>query len=328
MNLRILLNKIAELLRGKKRFLIITHKHPDIDGVGSMLALGKALLNSRKKVVLFAEKPLSTPINRLKGADGIVQNVGPEEDFDAVVALDCGEKKRLGAPQACLERHKSLIVNIDHHVTNDFFGYLNLVDANASSTGELVFKIIKSADFQIGTDMAENIFAAISADTGSFRYENTTPEALRIAAEMIEYGVAPSDVSRKIMDGYTPSRLRLLEMALGTIEYYHNGKLGMMTISSEMFEKAQAGQEESEKFVDYPRFVLGVEMAVLIRQTGENDYRFSLRSTKKVDVAQLASIFGGGGHPRAAGFEWRGLIEDIKKNLLKEADRSFYGISN
>jgi len=292
-----------------------------------MLALGKTLLNADKDVVLWTDAPVPSPSNRLKGADSIVQYIDPERDFDVVVVLDCAEIERAGRLQGNPGKLKPLI-NIDHHETNSFFGDLNLVDVNSSSTGELIFKVIKQGGFPVDRDVAGNVFAAIQADTGSFRYDNTSPTCLRIAAEMMDHGASPWKISREVMDGYSLSRLRLLEMALGTLEFHHAGKIGMMTIFLGMFSKAGAGPEDSERFVDYPRFVSGVEIAVLIRQTGENDYKFSLRSNSRVNVAQLASRFGGGGHAKAAVIECHGSIGPLKEDFLREAVQLLDGIPN
>ena len=323
-NSRASLNRIVSTLRDGKSFLLTTHMDPDVDGIGSMLALGRALHDANKDVVLLTEKPVLPPYNRLRGADRIVQCLDSEIEFDAVVVLDCAQIERLGGSGANLEGQKQLI-NIDHHESNDFFGHLNLVDIKSSSTGELVFKVIKLGDYPVTRDVAENLFAAIQADTGSFRYENTTPTSFKIAAEMMECGANPWELSRELMDGYGLSRLRLLEMALSTIEFHHAGKIGIMSLFLDMFAKAEAGPVDSESFVDYPRFVSGVEIAVLIRQTGEKNYKFSLRSNSRVNVAHLAARFGGGGHAKAAGIECHGSIEVLKENFLKEAVRFLDG---
>lgn len=321
------LKRIVSTLNDGSSFLITTHRDPDADGIGSMLALGKALLNAEKDVLLWTEEPVPPPNNRLKGADSIVQHIDPERDFNVVVVLDCAEIERAGRLQGIPGKLKPLI-NIDHHETNSLFGDLNLVDVNSSSTGEMVFKVIKLGGFPVDRDVAGNVFAAIQADTGSFRYDNTSPTCLRIAAELMDYGANPWKISRDVMDGYSISRLRLLEMALGTLEFHHAGKIGMMTILLEMFSKAGAGPEDSERFVDYPRFVSGVEIAVLIRQTGENDFKLSLRSNSRANVAQLASRFGGGGHAKAAGIDCHGSIVPLKKDFLREAVQFLDGIPN
>ena len=312
------LSKIATALSEGEHFLLIAHKDPDADAIGSMLALGKALTDAKKEVILLAEKPVPPPYIHMKGADRIVQSFDPEKNIDFIIALDCSDIKRLGACLGGLEKKRPLL-NIDHHATNDSFGNLNLVDPGSSSTGELVARLVKAAGLPFGMEVAENIFSAIQADTGSFRYDNTTPASMKLGAEMMEYGVKPWEISRRLTDEYSLARLKLLELGLHTIEFHYDGRLGMMTLSLEMFEKAGAQQSESERFVDYPRSVAGVEIAVLIRQTGKEDHKVSLRSNIRVDVADLASRFGGGGHIRAAGFERSGPIEALKQDFLREA---------
>ena len=327
MDQTISMNKVVSILKKSESFLLVTHKDPDPDGICSMLALGRSLLDAKKKAVFLTEEPISAPLTLLKGSNRIVQHIDAGDKFDAVVALDCGERARVGAPDSDLKHHGPLI-NIDHHVTNDLFGDLNLVDTGSSSTGELVFRVIRSAGFPMGSDTAENIFGAIQMDTGFFRYENTTPECLKIAGEMLSYGVKPWELSRKLMDGYSRARLKLLEMGLGSIEYHYQGKIGVMTLSSAMFKRAGANEPDSENFVDYPRLVSGVELAVLIRERKKNDYKLSLRSNGKADVARLASRFGGGGHSKAAGFDYRGCMRDFKEYFLKEATNILSEISD
>ncbi|MBW1779846.1 MAG: bifunctional oligoribonuclease/PAP phosphatase NrnA [Deltaproteobacteria bacterium] len=316
--------RIAAVLAEEKRFLLMTHKAPDVDGIGSMLALGQSLHDAGKEVVLLTESPVPHPLNLLEGTDGIVNSLDPERDFDVAIALDCAGKERLGAADWHVKEYRH-VINIDHHETNDSFGTLNLIAPESSSTGELVFRLIQAAALPMGPDVAENIFAAIQGDTGSFRYSNTTPEALRMAADLMERGASPWDISRKVMDGYGLPRLKLLEMGLSTIEFHHEGQIAMMTLCRDMFQRAGAEPVDSERFVDYPRFVFGVELGVLIREIGENDCKFSLRSNSRLNVARLASRFGGGGHVRAAGFSHRGPVQAIKNDFLREAGRFLDG---
>ena len=327
MNQEKILNNIIKQLNENESFLLLTHKDPDADGIGSMLALGKALINAGKEVVLLTEEPLHSPVNILKGYDRIVNEIKVETKFDTIITLDCGDKDRIGAPHKFI-KDSALLINIDHHESHDLFGDLNLVDPGSSSTGELVYRVIKQSGFPIDLDMAENIFVSIQADTGSFRYDNTTSNCFRIAAEMMECGVSPYPLYLKMTDKYSLPRIKLLEMALGAVEFYNEGQIGMAVLSSKMFRKAQARSEDSEKFVDYLRYVSGVELAVLVRETSENIYKFSMRSNNRVNVAKLASFFGGGGHAKAAGFECRNSIETLKKNFLKEAGKLLSGISN
>ncbi len=312
------LAKIIAFIKESKHFLFLTHKDPDADGIGSMLAFGEALLNAKKDVTLLMEEPVPAPFDRLKGANSIVQYFDSKKTFDVILALDCAGVKRVGSPKDYIERLRPLI-NIDHHETNDFFGDLNLVDTNSSSTGELVFKLIQASALPMNHDIAENLFVAIQFDTGSFKYDNTTSTSLRIAADLMDYGIRPWQISLNISDVYSLSRLKLLEMALDTVEFHYKGKICIMTVTLDMFKKAKAHRSDGEKFVDYPRFVSGVEIAVLIRQTAKDHYKFSLRSNTGINVSDLALLFGGGGHARAAGFECSGSINLLKEKLLRKA---------
>ncbi|MFP4087945.1 MAG: DHH family phosphoesterase [Desulfobacteraceae bacterium] len=318
------ISEIATLLKDGVRFLLLTHVDPDADGIGSMLALGRSLSDGGKEVVLVTPEPLPEPLNRLQDADRIVSG-HPEGRFDVVAALDCAEKERLGSLADHVDG-PAYTVNIDHHDTNDGFGMLNLNDPAASSTGELVFRILQKAGFPICKDAAANLFAAIQADTGSFRYSNTTAGAMRTAAELIDLGAKPWEISRDIMDGYGMARLKLLELALATMEFYFEGRLGMMILDRHMFTLTGAEPIDCERFVDYPRFVRGVEIAAVIREIGKHRYKCSLRSNTRVNVARLASDFGGGGHQRAAGFECHGSVDRIKRDFLTEAGRFLNGI--
>lgn len=314
------LSEIADLLTAGRRFLLATHKDPDGDGLGSMLALGNALRAAKREVVLFTEERVPPPYHLLRGARKIVHRVPGRAGFDAYLALDCAQRDRLGGTGYGYKGWRPL-VNIDHHETNEMFGDHNYVDPRCSSTGELVYHVIQAAGLPVGRDVAENIFAAIQTDTGSFRYDNTSASCLRTAAEMLEYGVSPWKVARKIMDGYGPRRLKLLEAALGTLEFHANGRIGMMAISSDMYKKARAGHADTERFVDFPRAVKGVRIAVLIRQIGGSAFKFSLRANDETNVARLAARFMGGGHAKAAGFEAQGELPELKEWFVREATR-------
>ncbi|MBW1729963.1 MAG: bifunctional oligoribonuclease/PAP phosphatase NrnA [Deltaproteobacteria bacterium] len=312
--------KIVERLRQGNAFILTTHKDPDGDGIGSMLALGEALRKAGKRIALVLEETVPVPFDLLKGAEQIQQLVDLHEHWDGVLILDCADEGRLGGLSGQLRSVRPWM-NIDHHETNTYFGDMNLIQEEASSTGELVYYLIREADFELNSSIAENLFAAIQTDTGSFRYDNTTAGALRIAAELLDLGIKPWEVTQKIMDGHDLPRLKLLRFALDTIEIHHGGKIAIMTLTKDMFEKAGAGKLDSERFVDYARFIRGVEIAALIRQTGKDEFKFSLRSNNKVNVADLASVFGGGGHARAAGFDGKGELSSLKTSFIEEAAR-------
>ena len=313
-----ILDDIATIVKRGKRFFLASHKDPDGDAIGSLLALGEALVLSGKEVVLFNEGPIADSMAFLAGSEKIVDRFNPESEFDALFVLDCGTLERLGGSYSNIGHIKPLI-NIDHHGSNSQFGDVNFVDSNSSSVGEIIYRLIQVADLPMSKNIAEDLFVAIQTDTGSFRYENTTKEAFTIAAEMVEWGINPWKISRKVMDEFSLKKLRLLELTLQTIEIFHAGKVGLITITQQMFSKAEADNFDSERFVDYPRLISGVEIGVLVKELGKDYYRFSLRSNDWVNVADLAYHFGGGGHPKAAAFTRYGSLDSIKQEFLDKA---------
>jgi len=313
-----ILDDIATIVKRGKRFFLASHKDPDGDAIGSLLALGEALVLSGKEVVLFNEGPIADSMAFLAGSEKIVDRFNPESEFDALFVLDCGTLERLGGSYSNIGHIKPLI-NIDHHESNSQFGDVNFVDSNSSSVGEIIYRLIQVADLPMSKNIAEDLFVAIQTDTGSFRYENTTKETFTIAAEMVEWGINPWKISRKVMDEFSLKKLRLLELTLQTIEIFHAGKVGLITITQQMFSKAEADNFDSERFVDYPRLISGVEIGVLVKELGKDYYRFSLRSNDWVNVADLAYHFGGGGHPKAAAFTRYGSLDLIKQEFLDKA---------
>jgi bifunctional oligoribonuclease and PAP phosphatase NrnA len=311
------LDNIVDILKNHNRLFLVSHKDPDGDAIGSLLALGLALMLSGKEVVLFNEGPVSNSLASLKGAEKIVNNVDRLKEFDAFIVLDCGSLERVGKISSHLSARKPLI-NIDHHKNNTRFGDLNLVKPDSSSVGEIVYRLIKSAGLPLNSDIAGNIFAAIQADTGSFRYDNTTETALTIAGEMVGLGASPWKISRKAVDKYTLKQLEILQSVLKTVELHHSGQIGMMTVTKQMISE-EADDFDSDRLLDYVRFLSGVELGVLVRECGDGFYKFNMRSNDWVDVADLAIHFGGGGHPRAAAFIREGSLDKVKREFLGKA---------
>ncbi|MEA3361416.1 MAG: bifunctional oligoribonuclease/PAP phosphatase NrnA [Thermodesulfobacteriota bacterium] len=312
------LNDIASLLKEGKKFLVVSHKDPDGDAIGSALALSETLILYGKEVITYNAGPIPDSLSHLSGIEKVVDSIDPEFDFDALLVLDCGNIERVGEMHSVLSKIRPLI-NIDHHRNNSQFGDLNFVDDQSSSVGEIIYKLMKLADFPINKSIAENIFVSLQSDTGSFRYENTTSDTFHIAGDMVDWGVRPWKISRNIMDLYSLKKLKLLEITLKTIELHHSGMLGLLTVTKEMQSKVNAREFDSEGFVDYPRLIAGVEVGALIKEARKNFFKISLRSNDWVNVSDLARYFGGGGHPRAAAFTMEGRLEYVKREFINIA---------
>ncbi len=305
------INKILNVIRKNHDFLITTHINPEGDAIGSELALGIALSSIGKNVSVINHDPVPSRYRFLPWSDRVKTEYTNSEKFDAAFVLDCSSIDRTGSVGELIKRAE-LIVNIDHHLTALPFAHISYVDSSASATGELVYEIIKRMKIKINKEIATNLYTAIFVDTGSFRYSNTTPSSMRIAAELLESGVDPWYISEKIYETQPLERLRLLALTLGTLEIVIDGRVASIVITREMLERTGSTIETTEDLINYPRSIENIEVAVLFREEGENLYKVSFRSKGRVNVAEICEIFGGGGHHGAAGCNIKGSLGEVK----------------
>jgi len=247
--------------------------------------------------------------------------------FDTVVILDCAELTRVGAAASKIGEIP-VIINIDHHLTNSRFGHFNRVDENACATAEIVYYLIKELEVPITVEMAAAIYTGIFTDTGSFRFSNTNRSAFKICDEMVQIGVDPYTVAQHVYGAYSLGRLKLLNLALDSIEISGNGKLSLMTLTQDMMNETGTQPEDVDGLIHYARRIQHVKVAVLIReyvnghahhQAGQQ-YHVSLRSDGTVDVSKIAARFGGGGHSAAAGFNIDAAMDDLKNGMFHLAE--------
>jgi phosphoesterase RecJ-like protein len=310
------IKKIVEEIMMGHSFLISSHKHPEGDAIGSMLALGLALKDLQKEVFLWNQDPVPENLSFLPGAENISQHVPPNGSFEVLLAVDCGDKNRLGEEFAKISR-VGKIINIDHHISNSYFGDINLVDAEASSTAEIIYDLLKKIKVPLKADLAENIYVGILTDTGSFHYANTSAQAFRVARECLLAGVDPAKVAAKIYENQPLSRLRLLALVLETLEVQAAGQISLVIVTQKMLEETGATPEQTEDLINFPRSLKGTEVALLFREINHGQYRVSLRSRGKINVAQIAAEFQGGGHPNAAGCTVEGDLLTVKEKVLQ-----------
>jgi phosphoesterase RecJ-like protein len=306
--------KLKEILDAGERFLVATHIDPDGDALGSAFALSFALTALGKKPVVYLKDNIPYRYRFLPQPANIVHELSGEI-YDAVLVVDCGDLFRVGEGHAVL-KEMGYLVNIDHHETNEAFGRINIIDERASSTGEILYLILKSLHVQFNFDIAVNIYTAVLTDTGSFRYESTTQRAFSICEEMTRFGVRPSYVAEEVYESHPKERFQLLCLVLGTLETFDGGRIACAQVTRAMFEKTDTNREYSEGFVEYLKEIRGVEVACLVREMGDEQYKVSMRSKDGVDVASVARSFGGGGHERAAGCTIKGNIEAVKNKLI------------
>ncbi|MBP6941951.1 MAG: bifunctional oligoribonuclease/PAP phosphatase NrnA [Syntrophorhabdaceae bacterium] len=311
--------KVKKIIDNGQDFFITTHIDPDGDAIGSVFSLYWALTSLGKNATVYLKGQVPYRYEFLPGPDRI-NNVIPDRSYDAVFVLDCGDLPRIGDGYEDLKKTK-MIVSIDHHNTNDGFGRINVLDADASSTGEILYGLYKYLGVSLSYEMAVNIYTAIVTDTGSFRYENTGPKAFLICEKMVRLGVKPAEVSRMVHGNHPKERFLLLGQVLCTLRTFDEGRVAIAYITGEMFEKTHSTSEYSDGFAELIREVRGVEVAVLLRQVNDRRYKISMRSRGTVDVAGVCCLFGGGGHKNAAGCHIDGDLAEVETKLLEAMKR-------
>jgi phosphoesterase RecJ-like protein len=312
---------IGRALREKDRFLIACHENPEGDAIGSELALALALRKMGKTATVLNADPVPGYLSFLPGADSVVRD-GDGAAYEVAVVLDCGAVERTGRIQDQM-RKPPLMINIDHHRTNDAAGDLCLIDPDAAATGVLVYRVLTAMGLALDRDIALNLYVAVLTDTGSFRYGNSSPEAFFVAGEMISMGVDPWAVAEAIYETQDEGRVRLLGRVLGSLEMAAGGRVASITTLKEDLEEFSAGKDALEGFINYPRSIAGVEVAVAFREETAGEVRVSLRSKGRVDVSAVAVLFGGGGHRNAAGCTLPGPMAEARARVMKALEAVF-----
>lgn len=309
------MQKIIEAINEAEYIALSCHLDPDGDAVGALLALGLGLKKAGKTVGMFCPSRFSRVYHFLPGYELINTSLSFDHKvYDTGIVLDCSALNRIGRLQDYFGK-LPVLLNIDHHETNDRFGDAVYVDAAACSTVEIIYDLLKRLNIEIDYDMAVAIYTGIVADTGSFRFPNTNAQAFEISSEMIRIGVKPFDVSEYLFGDYRIGRLKLLNHTLDSLEISPDGKVSMMVVTKDMLRETGTGPEDSKGLISYALHIKDIEVAALIREEGPCYYHVSLRSTGHYDVTPLALRYGGGGHKSAAGFQIQTTLPKLKALL-------------
>jgi phosphoesterase RecJ-like protein len=322
------MDKIINHIKAAHHILLASHSEPDGDAVSSILALGLAIGRLGKKTTIYNASPIPAVYRFLPSVERIVRHIKKANTYDIAFVLDCGDLPRVGEDSTTISRIP-VVINIDHHISNTGFGDLQLVDPLACSTAEIVYRLIKAMDVSIDKDIATSIYTGILTDTGSFRFSSTNQAAFAISQEMAELGVEPHDVAQHVYGTYSLGRIKLLNLALDSIEISENGKLSIMTVTGAMLTETQTQPEDVDGMINYARRIEDVKVAALIHEqkngktysNGKGRYHVSLRSDGSVDVAAIASSFGGGGHISAAGFQIETTLQKLKSEIINLAQK-------
>ncbi|MBM9536878.1 DHH family phosphoesterase [Desulfobulbus alkaliphilus] len=311
---------IAAEVQSKGAVLLATHFNPDGDALGSLLGLGEILEGMGKRVVRYLEEPVSPLYRFLPGCAQVQTDINLIMDFAAqahgdllFICLDCSDEKRLGRHSEALMTIQPLAV-IDHHQGNTGFGDLSWIEKHRSSTGEMVFDLAEALGAEISAKAAECLYTALSTDTGSFQYEATSQHTFTVAGELILRGVRPEVIANNLYNTYTLGRLRLMQEVLATLEMYDRDRIAVIRVTQKMLDRTFTTMEDTEYFINLPRAVRSVRVAVFLKEIDHNLVSVSLRAKGQCDVSVIAARFGGGGHRNASGFR----IRDLSLNAVRD----------
>ncbi|MCD6527651.1 MAG: bifunctional oligoribonuclease/PAP phosphatase NrnA [Desulfuromonas sp.] len=301
-----------------QRFLIAAHEGPDGDALASTLALTNALREMGKDVVAYNVDGVPEKFIFLPGAETVVNCLAEKDQFDVIFVLDVGELSRA---QLDARRRSPVLINVDHHPFSEDFGDIYLVDDKASATAAVLYRVLRACDYTISENVALCIYTAILSDTGSFRYSNADPESFAIAGEMVNLGVDPWYVAGGLYESQEVERLQLLGLSLNTLRVSDCGRYAAMTVMQQMLDEIGVGAEFSDSFVNYPRSINGVEVALFFRQLDGESFKLGMRSKGLVDVGALARELGGGGHHNAAGAVVKGTLDEVHEFVFSRLDQ-------
>jgi phosphoesterase RecJ-like protein len=308
-----MLSQVVDLIESKQRFMITAHMRPDGDSLGSSLALYWILKALGKDPVVVMRDRVPHAYRTLPGADEVL--VMPEviELFDGAFVIECSDIDRPGL--IGLERQN--VVNIDHHSTTALFGNINWIDSTASAVGEMVYNLCKALGVAPTKEIATCVYTALLTDTGSFHFSNTTERTFKIASELVRRGVEPALVSQALFYSAPFSKVKLLGLALSTLDRDSSGKIAWIRVTLDDMERAEANEEDADGIVNYALSVGEVETVAFFKEVAPEIYRVSLRSKGKINVARVAERFGGGGHKNASGCTVTGPFDEVRAEVVE-----------
>lgn len=313
--------RIIEVLRGSETVCIVGHVRPDGDCVGSQLGLALALEHAGKSVTVWNQDPIPDKL-RFLDTDRRLRRPQSGRHFDVVVAVDCASKERLGTVAGHIE-NRGILVNIDHHASNDRYGDINWVSPREPSSGELIHDLCRWAGWKITSAIANCLFTAVSTDTGSFQYASTTPDTLRTAADLVEDGASLSRICEEVYQSFPLTRVKLLRHVFNRFHLVHTNRTAYFWLKKADYTRTGASTEESEGLIDHIRAIEGVVVAVVFEEIQPELTRLSLRSKdEKVNVNEIAGLFGGGGHKAAAGARVSGKPLSVQRRVLNAIRRA------
>ena len=316
--------RIIEAIRDAKNICIVGHIRPDGDCIGSQLGLAMALKAEGKKVTVWNEDAMPSKLKFLD-PDGLLQKPKPGRKFDCVIAVDCASFERLGAVGACVSE-RDLLINIDHHASNTRYGDLNWISSREPSTGELIFRLLKAARWPITKAIADNLFTAVSTDTGSFQYPTTRPGTFHAGAELVTRGADLAKICDEVYQSYPISRARLLRLLYNKFKLTHDDRIAYFWLKKTDLARTGADTSDTEGLIDHIRDIEPVVVACVFEELEPELTRISLRSKSvQVNVSEICKLFGGGGHHAAAGARIPGKPMTTQRRVIAAVKKAING---
>lgn len=316
-----ILNEIGKIIKEKDHFAIVSHISPDGDSLGSMLGLYSVIKTSGKNADMFIDDEIPKKYLFLPGCNEIKRTPHKDSKYSCLFVLDCGDLNRIGKLKILTDT-SDIVVNIDHHISNNLFGDINFIDSNASSVGEIIYQLLKINGYDIKPDTAICLYTSILTDTGGFKYSNTTSMTFNIAGDLINTGINFSEINCMVYDIKTLPQVKLMARVTSTLDIMLDGKAAILVLTKQMLDECRAKEEDASEFVNIARDIDTVEVGILIKEMDDEEYRVSLRSKHIVDVSKIAGKFGGGGHVRAAGCTIKGSMEYVKMIVIDEIKKA------
>ena len=315
------IDRILEVIREHKTFCIVGHMRPDGDCIGSQLGLALALRNEGKRVTVWNQDAIPLKYRFLVG-DGLIEKPKVGQKFDCVIATDCASYERLGKVGEFVKERKVLI-NIDHHATNPRYGDVNWVSPREPSTGELIYRLMKVARWPITKPIADLLFTAISTDTGSFQYPNTRPGTFHAGAELVTRGANLAKICDEVYQSYPLSRAKLLQHVYSKFRMTDDNRVVWLWLKKKDFTRTGAESDDTEGLIDHLRAIEPVVVACVFEEVEPELTRISLRSKNpQVNVSEICGLFGGGGHPAAAGARILGKPLSVQRKVIAAVKRA------
>ncbi len=294
-------DRVIQAIVAQKTFLVTTHVNPDPDALGSQLAMGIFLHTLGKKACLVNEERVPKRLLFLPGASQIKTATTVKSiNFDVAIILDCGELDRIGKVRHLIPPGKK-IINVDHHITNNYFGDLNLIQPKACSTAEMLYTLFLKANHRFTKDLAFNLYMGLMTDTGSFRFENTTARTHQICADLMRFRFSVTDAYRRIYASIPPKDLKEFTKLISRFDILFNGRVVAIKLSRKILSRFSEQFDLRDTIFQFLRSMGGIDIFVIFAEIGHSKTRINLRSTEKFNVAALAKDFQGGGHQRASG---------------------------